>query len=257
MYIRIFLCLGAITCAFTACKYQNINNDLANQNLKGRVRSVTTLSYELNKNNRLFIDQQTTFYDTCGNEIEAIDSNALNKSCNPVFYKIFYNNNRYAAEQQQYDGIERKPSWRTVFSYDKSGRLLETDRYLYQGHLIEKVVHRYDQSNKKVEQTGYATNGAKFSCRHLLYDQNGQLKTSIDTIVVDTVQLTVATCHTQFDAQGNRTEETYNNPLTETRYRCYKYESFDIRHNWLKATYTERRSNNVFTILQTRRITYY
>jgi len=239
-------CLVAILLFISLASYGQFNNDNNNKywnNLHGKIKSCTTIGYNVIKG------------DTAGKQINLFDSVVFNKKGQII--KIFKSNTVRGADinkrisntykydnkgnliEQVFHGTDGKAQVKCVYSYltsknkvtlkifflpekdssrvtdtykiNASGRILE--KYHYNESFVPgvkyqygKTVYKYNAKGLRVEEIGYDLNGLEKSKRFLKYNQNNEMSESTYVWLKD-----------------QRANESMT--FTDTKY--------DKHHNWL------------------------
>lgn len=230
-------------------------SDLAEQGLRGRVRTVTEIQFCEGKNKACTrtIDK----YDTSGNLVEEVHND----------YMLGLNTRKYARYEAAQNGLLVKRSEyddsgiaiRTVeYKYDSTGRLAEmTDRRNFgSGGTVYRSEFFYDSTGAKVREKSYVNNAADYTTD---YSYDGRRRIVVVKSADDRGRVTLredynylasgtqwAHCEKQadsirthifraLDTAGVVVERTtytgdYSKNTTET------YSNFDSHGNWLNAT---------------------
>ncbi len=248
----VLFCIGIslMASAFMPHKQKNINNDLARENLKGRVKTVEEKTWYVGyeKQKPVFWNRQT--YDVHGNMLKYEDMNDSARTFGSRSYT--YNASGYR--------IERSPDGgsgdRTIYIYDTIGRLSETNRYSPDGHSIQHVFMKYDMYDKLIEEQslcGDVPNG-----RTEYKYEKGLLKHEYQ--YSDFYEGNYGLIrHYVFDTKGDiALLETYNQQqkvMHEDRYRNMVYDYRGNRTGW--RVDVKRMKGGPYASVTKRVITYY
>jgi hypothetical protein len=207
--------------AVTHLAHAQVKNDLLRQRLKGKVKSVTELEYNADKDTLRW--KITYKYDEKGNlagfETYSSSGNLFSRS------ECTYNDSGKLIDQKRYkaDGSLFDV---TTFSYDEKGNKLEEHDYDAAGKEFQKISYRNDMKGNPITRDSYNEFGALF------------LK-----------------CNNKFDAKGNEIETKEYDSHHGLRFKTtYEYGHYDSQGNWQKkSTY---KNDDIFSITE-REIEYY
>ena len=141
-----------------SCNQSEKKNDLTEENLKGKVKSITENTYEA--------------VDKCG-PIEKgnvlVDSSAV--YTDDGRFKI-YNEKGNKIEENYYNSNGRLYS-KATYKYDEKGNMIEDNFYdSDDGSLIYKNTYKYDEKGNNIEKNNYDSNGRLDSKHTYEYDKN-------------------------------------------------------------------------------------
>jgi len=278
--IRIVVIIFFIPNFISSCG--NLNNDLHDYNLKGKVKSVRETSYkaidrfgEIQKGD--IIDEFSLFsnyyvlYNNRGNiltEIEYdLDGSIDNKSTysydknNRVLEIIWLNNDgsqdRWISKYDEHGYLvedkwyEDDGSLYLKYQYvnDNNGNILSTSCYAADGTLKSKFIKKYDQKNNLLEHKEYNSLGEIILEQQNRYDKSGN---RIEKIYKrsDFYNMSLSS----YDDKNNVIEEIdYSSDGKVKEKRTYSYE-YDKKNNW--TTKIHYRNGNPLYIIE-REIMYY
>ena len=140
-------------------------NDLTEENLKGKVKSIKETLYEavdkfgqIEKGNVLY-DAFTfpfTIYDEKGNNIEENHYDSDGRLSYKYIYK--YDKKGNNIEENHYDSDGRLDS-KYIYKYDEKGNKIEENRYDSNGRLSQKTTYKYDEKGNTIEKNDYDSDG--------------------------------------------------------------------------------------------------
>ena len=135
-------------------------NDLTEENLKGKVKSIKETPYEavekfgqiekgdmLNTYFTIF-----TIYNKKGNTIEENDYNSDGSLFSKFTYK--YDEKGNIIEKNDYDSDGRL-DYKTTYKYDEKGNMIEATYYNSDGRLSSKTTYKYDEKGNTIEENDY------------------------------------------------------------------------------------------------------
>jgi hypothetical protein len=209
-----------------SCSSENVKNSLSEQNLNGKVKSLTETTYPVDESGSItdssFIEKRLYKYDPKGNKIEEIH-----------YYP---------------DSV----SDLITFKYDFSGKKVEKRWRDTNNELDHLATFRYDRKGNRIEKKWSETNGNLLKKATYLYDKNGN-KTAEEIISFEDSMSERRTF--SFDIRHNLIEEIqYNSNDRITHQYIYKYLDFDKAGNWLKRLQLEK---NIPIRITLRMIEYY
>ena len=139
-------------------------NDLTEENLKGKVKSIKETPYEavekfgqiekgdmLNTYFTIF-----TIYNKKGNTIEENDYNSDGSLFSKFTYK--YDEKGNIIEKNDYDS-DGSLNYKTTYKYDEKGNMIEANFYNSDGSLSFKLTYKYDEKGNMIEATYYNSDG--------------------------------------------------------------------------------------------------
>lgn len=192
--------------AIPSCNSDKKENDWDKNNLKGKVKSITEISYEAKDrfgkiekvsrkrkydiydyqkkfNNEGYLIEKKEFnsddrlkfiikYDDIGNPIEGnehiSDGSFLKRYIN------IYNDKGVVIEHNNYNSVGKIES-KFTFKYDKRGNKIETNEYNSDGNIETKYIYKYDDKGNKVEKKKYNLDGILEKKYIFKYDDKGNL----------------------------------------------------------------------------------
>ena len=226
---KIILVILSVLC-LVSCNQSEKKNDLTEENLKGKVKSITENTYEavdkfgqIEKGDVLYDrDFSFTIYDKNGNKIEYISYDSDGRLDSKYTYKYDENGNMIEDNSYDSDGLYYK----YTYKYDEKGNEIECISYDSDSRLNFKATYKYNEKGNIIEKN--------------YYDSDGRLNFKATY---------------KYDKKGNNIE--YNicysdGSLDKTTYK-YKYE-YDKNNNWTQQVTYE---NNKPTQITERIIEYY
>ena len=214
-----------------SCKQSEKKNDLTEENLKGKVKSIKETLYEavdkfgqIEKGN--WFNNYFTIYDKKGNIIEENDYDSDGSLNSKTTYKYDEKGNKI--EENDYDSDGRLDS-KTTYKYDEKGNIIEENHYDSDGRLDSKTTYKYDEKGNTIEKNYYSYS-------------DGRLDSKITY---------------KYNEKGNTIEENdyyYSDGRldSKTTYK-YKYE-YDKNNNWTQKI---QYRNTIPNIITERIIEYY
>ena len=210
-----------------SCKQSEKKNDLTEENLKGKVKSIKETLYEavdkfgqIEKGN--WFNNYFTIYDKKGNIIEENDYDSDGSLNSKTTYKYDEKGNKI--EENDYDSDGRL-SYKYTYKYDEKGNIIEENHYDSDGRLRSKYTYKYDKKGNMIEANFYNSDGSlsfKFTYK--------------------------------YDEKGNMIEVTYYDSDGSLNYKTtYKYE-YDKNNNWTQKI---QYRNTIPNIITERIIEYY
>ena len=278
---KIILVILSVLC-LVSCKQSEKKNDLTEENLKGKVKSITENTYEavdkfgqIEKGDVSYYAYAVTIYNEKGNKIEENHYNSYGMLYEKYTYK--YDENGNNIEECHYeDGILSK---KHTYKYDENGNNIQKRRYYYKnGKFNSKssYTYKYDENGNNIEECHYLTDGKIDYKTTYKYDEKGN---KIEICRYDYDNLSYKYTY-KYDEKGNNIEKnkyyssgnlnyksTYKydengNKIEENSYDfihrfdykdTYKYE-YDKNNNWIQQVTYE---NNKPTQIKERIIEYY
>jgi len=197
-------------------------NDIEEMNLKGKVKSLKTNTYEVIKikgeihKGKIIVDYESSQYflfDIEGNILEKSSYKyELDGSIDKYSYK--YDDNGNKTEENQYfynDTTEWKLSKKHIYKYDNKGNLIEEGDYFsgsINSNITNKFTYKYDDKGNMIEQC--YTHGYFKEIYTYVYDDKGNMieenlynYSGSDDKVYSTKQIY------KYDNQGNKIEEQF------------------------------------------------
>lgn len=267
---------------------QNKKNDVQKDELRGNVKSVRTIMYDIKKTNKQRKETISTApdainilknYDKKGNmtegtvyiqtgELDHYNKNIYDDKGNLVEEKSIYSNNNFVAEktsyrydkhhfliEKNYQSFEGIPQRKYIFKNNEKGLLLELE-YFYNGVLTEKDKYQYDKQGNLVLELSYDEKGNLKNKIGYVYNSKG-LKTK--TIVYDINHPSKAevTWITDFNKEGDEVLVYSAEKKSDKNTACYDYK-YDKKHNWIeKKIYEKCLSSKSEIAVIKRTISYY
>ena len=146
-----------------SCKQSEKKNDLTEENLKGKVKSIKEITYEavekfgqIEKGNVLYCLSYFTIYNEKGNKIEKNHYEFDGRLDYKVTYKYDENGNKI--EKNDYDSDGSLDS-KTTYKYDEKGNIIEINNYNSDGSLYSKHTYKYDEKGNIIEINNYNSDG--------------------------------------------------------------------------------------------------
>ena len=180
-------------------------NDLTEENLKGKVKSIKETTYKA--------------VDKFG-QIEKGD--VLNN------YFNIYNEKGNKIEDNFYDS-DGNLSSKDTYEYDEKGNKIEKNVYDSNGRFHSKYTYKYDEKGNMIEDNVYDSNGRLYFKKTYKYDEKGN---KIEENWYNSDGRLHSKYTYKYDEKGNNIEENYynsNGRLYEKH--TYKYE-YDKNNNW-------------------------
>jgi hypothetical protein len=189
-----------------ACSSEAVKNSLTEQNLNGRVKSLTETTYPVDSTGKItdsiFLEQIMYRYNSKGNKIAEIHyyPDSLNELA--------------------------------TFKYNLSGKKVEKRWRDTNNEIDHLATFRYDKKGNNIEKRWSETDGSLMKKEIYLYDENGN-KTAEEIISIEDTTSERRTF--SFDNRHNLIEEIrYSSDDSIPRRYSYKYLEFDKEGNWLK-----------------------
>ena len=177
---KIILVILSVLC-LVSCNQSEKKNDLTEENLKGKVKSITENTYEavdkfgqIEKGDVL-VDSSAVYtddghfkiYNEKGNKIEENYYNSNGRLYSKTTYKYDENGNIIEKNGHNYDG-----SYKITYKYDEKGNNIEQNNYKYDGSFLYKYTYKYDEKGNNIEKNNYDSNGRLDSKYTYEYDKN-------------------------------------------------------------------------------------
>ena len=180
---KIILAILSVLC-LVSCNQSEKKNDLTEENLKGKVKSITENTYEavekfgqIEKGDVL-VDSSAVYtddgrfkiYNEKGNKIE---ENYYNSNGSLIYKNTYkYDEKGNKIEENYYNSNGRLYS-KTTYKYDEKGNMIEDNFYdSDDGSLIYKNTYKYDEKGNIIEENHYDSNGRLDSKYTYEYDKN-------------------------------------------------------------------------------------
>jgi hypothetical protein len=170
--------LGILILA-SSCNRSKTENDLDEEQLVGKVKSVRTTHYSV-KSNFGKIEKSERFSESWDKDTYAIfDENSM------ILQKTYFQSDGKVAYQiiNEYDNKGKKTKYSFYFEgelsefftykYDENGLLNESDRYTLENGLIWVVKHKYDQRGFLIEEDRHDKNGNLIYAWYYKLDKKG------------------------------------------------------------------------------------
>lgn len=222
--------------------------------LKGKVKTITYLDHSYGAGKEYLQFKSIVEFDKNGYELSQTNySPDTIMSITAHEYK--FNSDGNKTEQTQLDEQERIPGWIKKYTYDKSKRLTETNRYSQEGKLYQRVVYKYDEKGNNIAQYSYSGEGGSQGIELFKYDHKGNLVESHDRGTGDsgsvyTVRYSdkgaLLTAHHEFDGNSFFTKDY-----------IYGQVKYDKTGNWIEMMAIEKNARGIDTTIRRRIITYY
>ena len=180
---KIILVILSVLC-LVSCNQSEKKNDLTEENLKGKVKSITENTYEaVNKFGQIekgdvLVDSSAVYtddgrfkiYNEKGNKIE---ENYYNSNGSLIYKNTYkYDEKGNKIEENYYNSNGRLYS-KTTYKYDEKGNMIEDNFYdSDDGSLIYKNTYKYDEKGNIIEENHYDSNGRLDSKYTYEYDKN-------------------------------------------------------------------------------------
>lgn len=230
---------------------ETVKSDAEDENLKGKVESVTQ-------------ESQFTKGDKAGNPKQKD-------------FEDFYNEAGNLIKKVSYDDTNGYPFQITVYGYINQSRVSNSSFIQYEnslsGIVVEessaitkkrdlrydyKYVNKYDTNKNLIEQILYDNAGILWT--KTVYKRNGD---SVEEILYHEDKINMRSV-SKIDDKGNKAESSYfDSPMQGwTTSYSYKYEEFDKMGNWIKRVNTQSQTfkgitKEKWTMIEYRTITYY
>lgn len=253
----------SLTVFILGCNNEKLENDLKDEKLFGRVKSVKESFFPnpIEKFGKIEngVPAVTTqyFYDLDGNKTEGNVFGSDGILSRKILYKYehgkkseinYYSENgtidsreifRYDDKLRSNESDEYSSEGSLKFKWtnkvDESGNNIESIKYNPGGDLFVRWVYKYDKNNNLIEELIYEANGKLISQENSKYDSDNFLieQTSWKSFNNSSVKVMFIN-----DKIGNVVKTIYYNNegiLDPSNNRIYKYE-YDSHNNWIKNT---------------------
>ena len=179
---KIILVILSVLC-LVSCNQSEKKNDLTEENLKGKVKSITENTYEavdkfgqIEKGD-ILVDSSAVYtddghfkiYNEKGNKIEENYYNSNGSLIYKTTYKYDEKGNKI--EENYYNSNGRLYS-KTTYKYDEKGNKIEEYHYDEDGKFNYKYTYKYDEKGNNIEKNNYDSNGRLDSKYTYEYDKN-------------------------------------------------------------------------------------
>ena len=152
---KIILVILSVLC-LVSCNQSEKKNDLTEENLKGKVKSIKETTYKaIEKFGQ--IEKGDVLYDVF----------------NDPFITIIYNEKGDRIEENHYNS-DGSLDYKVTYKYDENGNKIEGNIYFSDGSLLEKYTYKYDEKGNIIEKNRYNSNGSldeKYTYKYE-YDKN-------------------------------------------------------------------------------------
>ena len=180
---KIILAILSVLC-LVSCNQSEKKNDLTEENLKGKVKSITENTYEavdkfgqIEKGDVL-VDSSAVYtddghfkiYNEKGNKIEENYYNSNGRLYSKTTYK--YDEKGNMIEDNFYDSDDGSLIYKNTYKYDEKGNKIEEYHYDEDGKFNYKYTYKYDEKGNNIEKNNYDSNGRLDSKHTYEYDKN-------------------------------------------------------------------------------------
>ena len=180
---KIILAILSVLC-LVSCNQSEKKNDLTEENLKGKVKSITENTYEavekfgqIEKGDVL-VDSSAVYtddgrfkiYNEKGNKIEENYYNSNGRLYSKTTYK--YDEKGNMIEDNFYDSDDGSLIYKNTYKYDEKGNIIEEYHYDEDGKFNYKYTYKYDEKGNIIEENHYDSNGRLDSKYTYEYDKN-------------------------------------------------------------------------------------
>ena len=180
---KIILVILSVLC-LVSCNQSEKKNDLTEENLKGKVKSITENTYEavdkfgqIEKGDVL-VDSSAVYtddghfkiYNEKGNKIEENYYNSNGRLYSKTTYK--YDEKGNMIEDNFYDSDDGSLIYKNTYKYDEKGNKIEEYHYDEDGKFNYKYTYKYDEKGNNIEKNNYDSNGRLDSKYTYEYDKN-------------------------------------------------------------------------------------
>ena len=167
-----------------SCNQSEKKNDLTEENLKGKVKSITENTYEavdkfgqIEKGN-ILVDSSAVYtddghfkiYNEKGNKIEENYYNSNGRLYSKTTYK--YDEKGNNIEDNFYDSDDGSLIYKNTYKYDEKGNKIEEYHYDEDGKFNYKYTYKYDEKGNNIEKNNYDSNSRLDSKYTYEYDKN-------------------------------------------------------------------------------------
>ena len=167
-----------------SCNQSEKKNDLTEENLKGKVKSITENTYEaVNKFGQIekgdiLVDSSAVYtddghfkiYNEKGNKIE---ENYYNSNGSLIYKNTYkYDEKGNMIEDNFYDSNDGSLIYKNTYKYDEKGNKIEEYHYDEDGKFNYKYTYKYDEKGNNIEKNNYDSNGKLDSKYTYEYDKN-------------------------------------------------------------------------------------
>ena len=210
---KIILVILSVLC-LVSCNQSEKKNDLTEENLKGKVKSITENTYEaVDKFGQ--IEKGDVLVDSSAVYTDDGHFKIYNKKGNKIEENIYDSNGKFVRK--------------TTYKYDKKGNIIEEKSYYPDGSLIYKNTYKYDEKGNKIEDNSYDSDGRLHSKYTYKYDEKGN---KIEENWYNSDGRLHSKYTYKYDEKGNNIEENwYDSDGSLYEKHTYKYE-YDKNNNW-------------------------
>ena len=167
-----------------SCNQSEKKNDLTEENLKGKVKSITENTYEavdkfgqIEKGDVL-VDSSAVYtddghfkiYNEKGNKIEENYYNSNGRLYSKTTYK--YDEKGNMIEDNFYDSDDGSLIYKNTYKYDEKGNKIEEYHYDEDGKFNYKYTYKYNEKGNMIEKNNYDSNGRLDYKYTYEYDKN-------------------------------------------------------------------------------------
>ncbi len=223
----------AILCACTSKNVEQTDNDWKIQELNGKVKSVSEISYSIKYNdttrqdilfnesgmitNRIFyrgdsIERQAVYNDSMRYEI----------SSDGVLQWITYITlNADGQIEEEYTQLASGEEWGTYYNYNDNGQVVLETSLNADNEMLSATQYLYDKKGLLSMQTEVGSDGQVGMIIHNTYTRKGKLS---DVVIYGSDDMLIQHQTYKYDSQGNEIEERYVNSegaefyLSQTEY---------------------------------------
>ncbi len=263
-----------------SCSNDTTKNDLSNQNLTGKVKTLTESIYKavdtLGKTQKISLSFMNSYtYDKNGNKSEWREYYAgFNRHMESQYESWLPD----SLKKKNVDNSDGKLYKKHIYTYDDKGKLIESNTYNQDSSLFSKSTFIYDDKGNQIEEDKYEPNGELFLKLTFKYDEDGNKLENKYFSNSDTTFSSKATysyndkgkrieaCRYdrndsltnsykyKYNSKGYESETNFVSSLGTSFNRTFIYENFDEEGNWLIL---KRYDDGVLKIISEREIEYY
>ena len=180
---KIILATLSVLC-LVSCNQSEKKNDLTEENLKGKVKSITENTYEavdkfgqIEKGDVL-VDSSAVYtddghfkiYNEKGNKIE---ENYYNSNGSLIYKNTYkYDEKGNMIEDNFYDSDDGSLIYKNTYKYDEKGNKIEEYHYDEDGKFNYKYTYKYNEKGNMIEKNNYDSNGRLDYKYTYEYDKN-------------------------------------------------------------------------------------
>jgi len=244
---NLYLFMGSLLFA-QLCLAQTVKNSLYIQHLKGKVKSIESVSYNGDATKGT-VDTLTptskfiSLYDENGNEVE---DTYIDKDGKKVSKWIKKYNEKGEKTEEDYFAETGLQEATTFFKYDTRGKLLESDHEFGPDKTnSNKTLYKYDGRDNNVEEDVYSTGDS------LKYKNTYQYDSKDNKIEMDYWRAKEDTIRVKwtfgYNDAGLRVKEDRYSPRGELQIEnILTYENIDYSGNWLLQTRKSQGKNKEY-----------